>query len=226
VPPPLPTIDPGKRCTVAGRTGSGKTTLAAWFLNRSAQHWVVLNPKHTAIYRALPGAVIHRKFDPKAILSDTARRKFVVLELSGDEAESNYMDGIIGWLHGALHNVGLCVDELYTLHSSGGRAGAGLTGWLTRGREYRQSFLGLTQRPAWISLFVFTEAEYICAMDLTHEDDRERLYKAAGDRHFLDRVTGYRWLCYDVLRATIHLYGPVPPLTNTSQESRAWAPSA
>jgi hypothetical protein len=208
----LPQIDPGKRALIAGRTGSGKTTLAAWFLARSKQHWIILNPKHTALYREMPYSIVHRSFDPKLILRDSRRFKFVILELSGDEADSNYMDGIIGWLHGALHNIALCADELYTLHSGGGRAGSGLTGWLTRGREFKQSFIGLTQRPAWISRFLFTESDLICEMDLTLEEDRDTMYKATGDRHFLDRVTDHRWLCYDVQRASIALYKPVPPV--------------
>lgn len=208
----LPQIDPGKRCLIAGRTGSGKTTLAAWFLARSRQHWIVLNPKHTALYREMPYSIVHRTFDPKLIMRDSRRYKFVILELSGDEAESDYMDGIIAWLHSALHNIALCADELYTLHSGGGRAGSGLTGWLTRGREYRQSFLGLTQRPAWISQFLFSESDLICEMDLVLDKDRDRMYESTGDVHFLERVTNHRWLCYDVIRAETTLYAPVPPL--------------
>lgn len=208
----LPRIENDKRCLITGRTGSGKTTLGAWFLVRSLQHWVILNPKHTALYKKLPYSVVHREFDAKRIAQDSKRYRFVILELSGDEAEASYMDGVIGWLHGALNNIGLCADELYTLHSGSGRAGPGLIGWLTRGREYQQSFVGLTQRPAWLSMFLFTESDLICGMDLTHEDDRDKMYRMTGDRHFLERVQDHRWLCYNVQRAETTLYAPVPPL--------------
>lgn len=216
---PLPEIASGKRALLAGRTGSGKSTLAVWFLARSYQHWVILNPKHTALYRQLPDAVVYRKFDPRGISSDARRKKFIVLELSGEEAEKNYMDGIIGWLHGALHNIGLCVDELYTLHSAGGHAGSGLIGWLTRGREYRQSFLGLTQRPAWLSRFLFSETDYLCELELNLSEDRDRLYDATGDKHFLERVTRHRWLWYDVERNTTTLYAPVPSVIKQGERS-------
>jgi hypothetical protein len=213
--PPLPQIEPGERFVVAGRTGSGKSTLASWFLSRSIQHWVILNPKHTPFYRQLPDSIVHRKFKPRDLLSDARRRKFVVLELAGVEAEPQFMDGIIAWLHAALRNIGLCADELYTLHASSGRAGPGLTGWLTRGREYRQSFLGLTQRPVWVSRFVFSEASYLIEMDLTFEEDRETLYEYTGSRYFLARVLGHRWLCYNVQGDTVTLYGPVPQTSNS-----------
>jgi len=210
--PQLPRIDPGKRALIAGRTGSGKTTLGAWFMYRSLQHWVILNPKHTALYRDMRYSIVHKTFDPKLLVRDSKRYKFVILELSGDEAESDYMDGIIAWLHSALTNIGLCCDELYTLHSGGGRAGSGLTGWLTRGREKRQSFIGLTQRPAWISQFLFTESDLLIEMDLTLEKDRNRMYESTGNEHFLERITDFRWLCYDVQGDSITLYKPVPPL--------------
>lgn len=183
--------------------------MGAWFLQRSTQHWIILNPKHTRIYRELPGAAVHRKFDSRALIRDLAIYKFVVLELEADEAEPNYMDGIVAWVHTAMRNVGLCVDELYTMHSRG-QSGPGLLGWLTRGREYRQSFLGLTQRPKWISLFCFSESDYLCEMDLTLPEDRERFFEFTGNRNFLARVVDHRWLWYDVARDTITLYGPIP----------------
>ncbi len=211
--PPLPRIESDQRFIAAGRTGSGKTTLACWFLNRSVQHWVILNPKHTAIYRQLPDSLVYRKFKPRDLISDLSRRKFLNLELSDAEATPEFMDGIIGWLHSTLTHVGLCVDEVYTLHTGTGRAGPGLIGWLTRGRERRQSFLGLVQRPAWVSRFCFTEASALIEMDLLFPEDRDTLYEYTGSQYFLQRVLGHRWLYYDVARDRAELFGPVPTLS-------------
>jgi hypothetical protein len=206
----LPSIDPGKRAILSGRTGSGKSTLGAWLLSRSPQHWIIFNPKHTAAYRNLDDAIVFKKFDAKAILSRIKRHKFVVLNFKGAEASPEFMDAVLEWLHDNVKNVGVCCDELYTMHGSAGHAGDGLIAWLTRGRELRQSFLGLTQRPAWISRFLFSEADFIGAMDLVLADDRKRMMSETGSPHFMKRLHGHRWLWYTVADDDIALYAPVP----------------
>jgi hypothetical protein len=206
----LPSINPGQRSIVAGRTGSGKSTLAQWLLSRSGQHWIIFNPKHTASYRGLEDAVIFKRFDARAILARLRRHKFIVLNFRGEEASADFLDSVLEWLHESVKNIGVCCDELYTMHSASGRAGDGLIGWLTRGRELKQSFLGLTQRPAWISRFLYSEADFIGAMDLVLEDDRKRMMQETGSPEFLRRLHDYRWLWYNVARDDIGLYGPVP----------------
>lgn len=116
------------------------------------------------------------------------------------------------YLHESFENVGFCIDELYTLHT-GGRAGEGLTGVLTRGREMKQSFLGLTQRPAWVSRFCFSESDYVIGMDLALKEDRKRMVDITGNIHFSERLEARKWLFYDVGKDDIKKYSAVP-LTN------------
>ena len=213
----LPKIEAGKRAVISGRTGAGKSTLACWLLGRSAQHWLILNPKHTNAYAALPDAVILRKFDERDLIKSLKDNRFTVLNFPGDEANPDFMDAVIAWLHVKVKNIGICADELYTLHTGNARAGDGLIGWLTRGRELNQSFLGLTQRPAWISRFIYSEADYIGTMDLALGEDRKKLYEATGQKVFLDRLTGHRWLWYIVGSDTLTLYGPVPSTINEGE---------
>jgi hypothetical protein len=217
-----PRIEDGQRVTVAGRTGSGKTTLACYLMERSPQTWVVMNPKHTAGYKFLPGIVVLNKYDEKQLKREMERAKYVALNLSGDQASAEYMDAITERLHHSFRNLGLCFDELYTAHTGSGKAGPGLTGWLTRGRELRQSFLGLTQRPVWVSRFCFSEADCIISMDLTLEADRRVLYEHTGQEPFLDRQLNHKWLSYDVSEDRLDLYGPVPvkgPAVNRTEPS-------
>jgi hypothetical protein len=215
----LPHIAAGQRALLAGRTGSGKTTVACWLLSRSPQHWVIFNPKHTVGYRTLPDSIIIKRFDTKPLLSLLKRHKYVILNLSNDEATPEFMDAILEWLHRNVKNIGVCIDELYTFHSAGGRAGDGLIGFLTRGRELKQSILQLTQRPAWVSRFCFSESDFIGTMDLVLEDDRKKMREMTGQDAFLERVTHYRWLWYTVARDFLSLYGPVPTAVGESHST-------
>ena len=52
-----PTVEPGKRAAIAGRTGSGKSVMGCWLLWQSPGQWVILNPKNTAAYDDLPHSV-------------------------------------------------------------------------------------------------------------------------------------------------------------------------
>lgn len=205
----LPIILPGKRAIVAGRTGSGKSTLACWLLSRSSQHWIIFNPKHTAAYQDLPESYVLESFDENRVIKSLEKNKFTILNLSSRQSHADYMDKAIQWLHESFENVGLCADEVYTLHI-GGKAGDGLVGWLTRGRELKQSFLGLAQRPKWLSLFCFSESDYITEMDLTISDDRKRVFDFTGHLECLNRLPAHRWLWYDVASDTLAKYGPVP----------------
>lgn len=208
----LPTIGAGKRAVISGRTGSGKSTLGCWLLNRSLQHWVILNPKWTGIYKDLPDSNTLKNFKESDFNKSLEKHRFTILNFDGNTANADYMDSVVEYIHGSFENVGLCADELYTLHSAG-KAGPGLTGWLTRGRELKQSFVGMVQRPAWVSRFCFSEADYIVGMDLTAIEDRKRLYECCGNEHFKDRMEPRKWLWYDVNGDHIAKYRAVPKLT-------------
>lgn len=205
----IPTINRGKRAIVAGRTGNGKSTLACFLLARSPGHWLIINPKHTRAYASLPDAVVLTDIKGSKIEAAIQKHRFVIINPSGGDATVEVLDGLIEWAHSKYTDLGICCDELYTLHRNG-RAGDGLLGWLTRGRELGQSFLGLTQRPRWVSQFLFSESDYVGTMDLSLDQDRKRMFEMTGERNFLDRLEAYRWLWYDVGKDKIRKFSPVP----------------
>lgn len=206
----FPAIMPGKRAIIAGRTGSGKSTMGSWLLRRSSGHWVILNPKHTSAFDHLPDMNKIEGANVKDIADSISKFRYTVVNPHSHQATFEYMDALVEWLHDNFSSLGLFVDELYSIHSSGGKAGPGLTGWLTRGRELKQSFIGLTQRPAWISKFLFSEADYIAGMSLSLEADRKRMHEMAGHESFLEKMDPRQWLWYDVEKDQLRKFGPVP----------------
>jgi len=205
----FPRIERGQRAAIAGRTGSGKSTLARWFLQRSPGRWVILNPKHTKAYDSLIDTNTVNGFDLKKIERSMNEHRFTIINPRSDQANPEIMDDFVLWLHQSYTHIGLCVDELYTLHSNG-RAGEGLTGWLTRGRELKQSFLGLTQRPAWVSKFILSESDHIGEMSLTLDADRKAMRDVIGSPECLVKLPPYVWLWYDMGADRLRKFGPVP----------------
>lgn len=206
---PHPAINPGKRAIVAGRTGSGKSTFAKWLLRVSPGYWVIINPKNTRAFDDLPDVNNVDGINIAKIRDSIEEHRFTIITPKANELDPETLDLLINWLITDYTNIGICIDELYAVHKNG-KAGAGLIGLLTRGRELKQSFLGLTQRPAWLSKFLFSEADYIVGMSLNLEDDRKRMYEFTSDGHFLEKQPEMHWLWYDVGADKVRSFNPVP----------------
>lgn len=208
---PLPIIKPGERASIAGRTGSGKSTLANWLAWRSPGKWVILNPKGTAAYEKLPYLVSVDGLDLEAIIEAIEDDDIRFINVKPDRFESSpqELDDFIGWLHDSYRSIGLLVDELYTIHENG-RPGPGFVAWLTRGRELKQSYIGLTQRPKWISLFSFSEADYMGEFDLQLKGDRLRMEENSGREEMTQRLPVYYWRWYEVIADRLTTFAPVP----------------
>jgi hypothetical protein len=104
--------------------------------------------------------MIVKSLDIQKTEKSMSKHRFTIVNPTSVEANPENLDDFIMSLHNGWRNVGLVCDELYTVHKGNGVAGPGLIGWLTRGRELKQSFLGLTQRPVFISKFCFPASSF------------------------------------------------------------------
>ncbi len=203
----LPRVEPGKRALVLGRNGSGKTACAAWLLSRSRQRWVVLNAKDDELLNKCGLRVNFNASEIREALQDAKSPR--VLIAHPESVNQSELDAVLFELSESVKNVGFCCDELLYLHKGNSQAGPGLLGWLTRGRSRKQSFIGCTQRPAMISQFCYSEADYYGVYDLPLKKDRARVADFTRDTVARERAN-YRWGWYDTKHDTLTEFGPVP----------------
>lgn len=188
-----------------GRNGSGKTQAGCWHLS--------LRPWHRKPY------VI---FDTKGddMLQEIARMDgctaLKIGEMPGkkglhvmrpmphhmeDGTVENFLWHVLG-----RGNVGLYFDEGYML----GMHNKAYNAVLTQGRSLKIPVITLSQRPAWLTRFAFTESTYYQIFWLTDREDRKSVQRYVP--HDLEeRLPEYHSLWYDVKGDQVALFKPVPP---------------
>lgn len=198
----------GSRTLIAGKSGSGKSTGAVYMLRQSRQKWLLIDPKGDDKIATLNPAYI-TKLDPKEVSRAwKAGYQYVALR-PPPLATPQDVDLFLLDCFEAFQNFGIYVDELYFIHSNG-RAGAGLVAILTRGRSDKITFCGATQRPAWISIFCLSEAEFICQYKLQLDKDRDKIFNVTAKLEMLENPPKeYSWWYYTAKTEKLQLF--VPP---------------
>jgi hypothetical protein len=151
-----------QRITVIGKTGSGKTQGGAWLLserNYDRMPWLVFNWKHDELLDSIPGS-------KQMSLDDRVPKHPGVYVLHPNPADTADVEELMMrvWAH---ERVGLFIDEGYMIP----RMSPAFQAILTQGRSKRLPVIMLTQRPAWVSRFAFSEADYIQLYQLTDRRD-------------------------------------------------------
>lgn len=167
----------GERAVIIGQTGSGKTTLVTLLLERIPQSPIIVyDPKHDAkLPTMLKQSRIVTDFDRIEEALDDGEVDYVIMRPDPSiTSEPDVLDAMLVEHEKRFHHVGAYIDELYFFHRSG-RAGPGLIGLFTRGRSRGITTLAATQRPAWVSGFVFSETQMFYIFDLSRKSDRKRV---------------------------------------------------
>lgn len=192
-----------QRATVIGRTGSGKTLFGYWLLANARfdeQPWIIVDYKHDKL--------IGRSDRIREIgLNEKLPRHpgvYVVRPHPVDQ-ETEVENWL--WKVWTNENIGLWIDEGYSLPSNS----KAFQSILVQGRSKHLPVITLTQRPRWISRFVFSEADFYAYFTLNHNDDIKEVQRMIGDGIDLsETVPRFHSRWYDVGENSVFHMKPVP----------------
>lgn len=190
-----------QRVAVIGRTGSGKTQFGAWLLSHAPfdrQPYVVIDYKGDELLGAIDRI---REIGLKEVPKHPGL--YTIRPLPSEEIDvENWL-----WKIWQKEKIGLYVDEGYALPDKGAFQAV-----LTQGRSKRIPVICLTQRPTWVSRFVFSEADFYAVFHLN--DHRDRLtVQAFTPKERMDlrnRLADYNSYWYDVGKDKVFQLQPVP----------------
>jgi hypothetical protein len=151
-----------QRVTIIGKTGSGKTQGAAWLLsNRSytTKPWIVFDFKYDDLLNEIPG---RREIG----VTDKIPKKPGLYIVHPTPADTDATEAMM-WAIWQREHVGVYIDEGYMISPRS----AAFQAILTQGRSKSIPVIMLTQRPAWVTRFAFSEADYIQLYQLTDTRD-------------------------------------------------------
>ncbi len=185
----------GTRGILIGQSGSGKTTLALALADTMPPPLLVVDTKWSKgigdwaksrdveIVHEFPSLKKLRKGDDFAVVWRPEP------DLLG---EPMALDAHLDDLVRSRETCSVYIDELYQLHRAG-RAGPGLIGLYTRGREMGFTTLAGSQRPAWVSAFCLTESDQYYIMRLLMRDDRKKVGEMMGAPQIADEILPEHW---------------------------------
>lgn len=192
---------PEDHVAVIGRNGSGKTTFGMWLLsgrNFNEQPAVIINTKGDAFIDEIG------RIEGVKIISihDTPGEKglYIVNVLPHEQ------DELDAFFHRCWEkeNVLIYVDEGYSIQKDDW-----FKACLTQGRSKRVPLIVLSQRPAWISKYVFSECNFVSLFNLQIRDDRKKVAEFVPvDKNY--RLPPYCSYWYNVKENSLVEFGPCP----------------
>jgi DNA helicase HerA-like ATPase len=195
----LPYAD--ERLSVIGRTGSGKTHLASWVLSLSnwdKRPWVVIDYKHDDIIREIP------RTEEIAVDARRVPRHPGIYVVHPGPDDDDKVEALLRkiWARG---RTGVYVDEGHILPDRGG-----LQALLTQGRSKQIPVITLTQRPKWVSRFVFSEADHFAVFHLNDKRDQKSVQEMMPV-DLARPLEPYHSYWYRVPNHALFRMNPVPP---------------
>lgn len=190
-----------ERHLIIGMNGTGKTVAGLWSLQKRSYDkmpWVVVDYKRDPTIARIPGLeeISYARNPPRS------KGLYVIRPVPevDDEAVEQFL-----WKIWRQERTGLFLDEGYMLD----RYSKAWKAILTQGRSKRVPMIVLSQRPAWISPFAFSESNFMQVFFLPFPADLKRIREwiPNADPINLPEFHSYWW---NVKRRQLTLLKPVP----------------
>lgn len=200
--------DDSSRHVIVGQTGTGKTAAGVYALalrSYDRMPWIIANYKNDEYLNAIGADEIS-----PADSIPSAPGIYMVRP----ECEPGSLDRLLIKAH-ARGGVGFYIDEGYEV----GQHSAALRRVLTQGRSLRIPVIILSQRPVWMSKYVFSEMTFLQAFPLLATEDRKRVVEwmpektVAGTRidiNYPETLEDYQSLYFDAGTRRLVKLGAVP----------------
>lgn len=184
--------------TVIGRTGSGKTIAAGWVLSHAPfddMPYIIIDFKGDAFLNSFGATPISHLADPPE------KPGLYILHLRPDQSDE--LEPFLWKVHARGH-IGLFFDEGFVVAKM-----KSLDSIYMQGRSKDIPVFTLTQRPAWISRYAFSEASHFMVGHLNDDRDQEKVDHFF--RHYdPDRADEFHFQWYDVNKNKNFFLKPVP----------------
>lgn len=201
------------RTAIYGRTGDGKTVLAAWLLSKQAidrMPWIVLDYKRDDLLNKI-------RFVKTLGLRDKLPREPGVYKVHpvpehDDALVENLLQRI--WHQ---RGTGLFCDEGFMVPNPS----TAFNAILTQGRSLRIPVINLSQRPVWLNRFVTSQADCHALFPFNDDRDNETVLRFMP-REIRDRLREplppYHCYWFDVKTKFWFVLGTVPPPDQIAEE--------
>jgi len=195
---------PDKRLAIVGSTGSGKTQAGVfhlgnqdWSDKKRGRPWYIFDFKGDDLIARLGAQEMSVRAKP-------VERPGLYVVRPIPEQDDGWVTELL-WNIWRNENTGIYIDEGYMV----GNRNAALNACLTQGRSKRIQMIVLSQRPVWMSRFVFSEADFFQVFRLNDRRDYDNVQSMISI-DVTKRLAPFQSHWYDVGADRGVIFNPVP----------------
>lgn len=193
--------DDSQRLMIVGPTGSGKTVAAIFQLayrRYDEMPWLIFNYKRDELIDGIPGSHFLE-------LDQFPRRPGIYIYHPEPQRDQEWVDQLLrqAWKD---KNTGIYIDEMLVW----GQYNQSFRLLLTQGRSLHCPIIGCTQRPRFVDMFAFSEADFLQVFRLRKKSDVKTIQEHMPEYDGGRGLRRYHSYYYDVVEDTMTPLRPVP----------------